>query len=95
MAPQGPLSHWNDRTKYFYRKLAGLRNQPLIDKIDECFDILRGKKPLTPPYDRNDTISIIRVIRHILQDERNIDLGLARQMYEELMKEVEGEMKQP
>lgn len=95
MATQGLPSRWDDRIKYFYRKLAGLGSHRLIDKFEECLDVLRGKKPLVPPYNRADIIDIMRAARYILQEERKIDIGLAREVYEELLKEAEKAMARP
>lgn len=95
MATQGPPSHWDDRSKYFYRKLAGFGNQPLIDKLDECMDMHFDRKPIAPPYTAGDITRMARVIIHILTVERDLDLDLAREDYDWLQKEVEKEIAQP
>ena len=88
MAIQRPPDHWDDRQKYFYRKLAGLNNQPLIDKLQECLDIYRGRKFPNPPYTFEDIVRMAKVITHILENERDVDIDLAIEDFNRLEKEM-------
>lgn len=93
--PIAQPKHWDDRCKYFYRKLAGFRNQPLIDKLDECLDMHHGRKPIAPSYTTGDIVRIAKVIIHILTMERELDLDLAKADYDWLEKEVQRAIAQP
>lgn len=94
MATQGPPDRWDDRCKYFYRKLIGIGSQPLIDKLDECMDVLYGRKPINYPYTPGDIARMAKVINYILAVERDLDLDLAEADYDWLEKEVEKAMSQ-
>ncbi|MFA5133402.1 MAG: hypothetical protein WC459_01170 [Patescibacteria group bacterium] len=90
MAPQKIPGHWDKDQRYEYRKHAGTPStQKLIDIFYECIDILKGKKPIPPPYADKDRIRKKAVVlRHIIVNEREVNLLLAKQDYEMLEKQM-------